>query len=284
MNHLKVVDSHIHLWDLGLLEYQWLNSFSKINRNFLLSDYDVATKGYKIEKMVFVQAECRSSQFLEEVKWVQRIADTDSRLAGIVPWAPLHTGNKVVEILEIFKQDSRIKGIRQLIQPEKDLDFCLRPDFVTAVKLLGELNLHFELTIAPDQFPAVLKLMEQCPGTKFILDHIGNPNIQAGQLKPWKSYIKAFSESGPHYCKFSNFVCNADLKLWNIDDLKPFSEIIIEAFGPERLIWGSDWPHALRASSFSRWLDTAYELTQELTESERTKIFRENAIQFYNLK
>ena len=283
-NYLKPIDSHIHLWDLKLLEYEWLNNFPKIKHNFLLTDYDVATKGYDVEKMVFVQAECHSSQFLEEVKWVQNLADSDPRLSGIVPWAPLHTGNAVEEILEIFKQDPRIKGIRQLIQPQKDINFCLRPDFVSAVRLLGEYNLHFELTIAPDQFPSVLKLVELCPGTNFILDHIGNPNIHQSQLKPWKSYIQNFALSGHHYCKFSNFVCNADLDNWRIDDLKPYSETVLDAFGSDRLIWGSDWPHALRASSWSRWYETAQELTEGLTELDRIKIFRENAIQFYNLK
>lgn len=236
MEHLAVIDAHIHLWDLGKLTYPWLETFTKINKSFLLADYDKATAGYNVEKMVFVQAECRPSQFLEEVNWVSAIADKDPRLAAIVPWAPLHTGNAITEVLEGFTQNDRIKGVRQIIQSEGDPNFCLRPDFVQGVRLLGENDLHFELTIDPENFPAVLKLVESCPETRFILDHIGNPNIAKYQMEPWKTYLKAFAESGTHYCKFSNFVCNADLKHWSLEDLKPYAEAVLEIFDPERLI------------------------------------------------
>lgn len=283
MKNFSIVDAHIHLWDLVHLDYPWLNHFPKINRSFSMTDYDAASAGQPVEKMVFVQAECRPSQFLEEVKWVSAIADKDSRLAGIVPWAPIHKGSAVSEILEVFARNPKIKGVRQLIQLEEDINFCLRPDFIEGIRLLGESDLHFELTIDPKHFPAVLKLIERCPDTRFILDHIGNPNIAARELQPWKSYLRAFADSGPHYCKFSNLVCNADLDYWQIEDLKPYSEAIIEAFGPERLIWGSDWPHALRASSWSRWFKTAVALTEGLNEQQREGIFKMNAIHFYNL-
>lgn len=283
MKDISVVDAHIHLWDVEHLNYPWLTRFPKINQSFSLADYDRAIEDRPIEKMIFVQAECEPSQFLEEVIWIQALADKDARLAGIVPWAPIHTGGAVSEVLEEFAKDARIKGVRQLIQPETDINFCLRPTFVEGVKLLGKNNLHFELTIDPIHFPAVLRLVEQCPDTRFILDHIGNPNILEKQLYPWKEYLKAFADSGPHYCKFSNFICNADLDHWQIEDLKPYSEAVIESFGPQRLIWGSDWPHALRAASWSRWFETAIELTRGLSDQNCQAIFRNNAIQFYNL-
>lgn len=283
MKNLSIVDAHVHLWDLQHLDYPWLNPFPKINRSFLLPEYDIATAGQSVDKMVFVQAECSPSQFLEEVKWVQTLAEKDARLAGIVPWAPLHTGNAVTEILEEFAKNPKIKGVRQLIQPEKDLNFCLHPDFIQGVKLLGKNNLHFELTIGPEHFPAVLKLVEHCPDTRFILDHIGNPNIAEKQFQTWIEYLKAFADSGPHYCKFSNLVCNADLNQWQVEDLKPYSDAVIDTFGSERIIWGSDWPHALRAASWSRWFETAIALTNGLSETECNGIFKTNAIRFYNL-
>ncbi|SOE23197.1 L-fuconolactonase [Spirosomataceae bacterium TFI 002] len=283
MKNLSIVDAHIHLWDLEHLDYQWLNSFPEINRSFSLADYDLATAGQAIEKMIFVQAECKPSQFLEEIKWVEAIAEKDERLTGIIPWAPLHTGNAITEVLEGFAMNPKIKGVRQLIQTENDLNFCQKPDFINGVNLLGKNNLHFELTIDPKHFPSVLKLVEQCPDTRFILDHIGNPNMLTKQLQPWKEYLKAFADSGPHYCKFSNLVCNADLNNWNIDDLKPYSEAVIDTFGSEKLIWGSDWPHALRAASWSKWFETAIALTTGLTENECNGIFKTNAIAFYNI-
>lgn len=283
MENLSVVDAHIHLWDLQKLYYPWLMNFPKINRSFSLSDYYGASNGVNVEKMVFVQAECKPSQFMDEIKWVQALADEDKKLSGIVPWAPLHTGSVVAKTLEAFKKDKRIKGVRQLIEPEKNINFCIQPKFVEAVQLLGTYGLHFELTIGPEHFPAVLKLVEKCPDTRFILDHIGNPNILEKQMEPWKSHLKSFANSGPHYCKFSNLVCNADLENWNIEDLRPYAEAVMDAFGPERLIWGSDWPHALRASSWSKWFKTATALTNGLSQEDRIAIFKNNAIHFYNL-
>lgn len=283
MKNFSIVDAHIHLWDLQHLDYPWLNHFPEIKKNFLMSDYDAATAGHSVEKMVFVQAECNPSQFLDEINWVQALAEKDERLAGMVPWAPLHTGNAVAGVLEDFAKHPLIKGVRQLIQPEKDLNFCLHPDFVQGIRLLGENGLHFELTIDPEHFPAVLKLVERCPGTRFILDHIGNPNILKKEFQPWKDHLKAFANSGAHCCKFSNFVCNADLNQWHIEDLKPYSAAVIDTFGPDRLIWGSDWPHALRAASWSRWFETAVALTATLSEQERHCIFKTNAVRFYNL-
>ena len=283
MKKLSIIDAHIHLWDLKLLAYPWLDQFPNINRTFSLSDYNKATTEQSIEKMIFVQAECKPSQFLKEVEWVQALSEKDKRLAAIIPWAPLHTGNAVAEVLEKFKQNPKIKGVRQLIQPQEDLNFCIDHDFVQGVRLLGKNNLHFELTIAPKHFPAVLKLIEKCPDTKFILNHIGNPNILKKEIQPWKEHLEAFANSGPHYCKFSNLVCNAHLEHWSIDDLRPYYETVIDVFGSEKLIWGSDWPHALRASSWSKWFKTSVSLTDDLSEKERTKIFKTNAIRFYNI-
>ncbi len=283
MENISIVDAHIHLWDLQKLNYPWLKNFPKINRSFLLNNYFKASKGIEVEKMVFVQAECIPSQFMDEVKWIQDLADKNKKLCGIVPWAPIHSGNNVANILEEFKKDQRIKGVRQLIEPEKNTDFCLHPKFVEGVQLLGAYGFHFELTIGPEHFPSVIKLVERCPDTRFILDHIGNPNILKKQLEPWKSHLKQFADSGPHYCKFSNLVCNAELDIWDIEDLRPYTEAVIEIFGPDRLIWGSDWPHALRAASWSKWFQSAIILTNGLSHKDRLAIFRNNAIHFYKL-
>jgi L-fuconolactonase len=283
MLNFPIIDAHIHVWDINHLDYQWLEQFPKLNRTFLLSDYNTAIGNANIEKFIYVQCECHPSQYLEEIKWIERIAKNDQRLAAIIPWAPIHSGKAVINTLESFHSNQKIKGVRQIIQNQAEMDFCLKPQFIEGIKLLGEYNLHFELTISPEQFPSVIKMVEQCPETRFILDHVGNPNILNNEIRPWKDHIKAFSETGNHYCKFSNFVCNADLNNWNIDDLKPYSDHIIETFGPDRLIWGSDWPHALRASSWSKWFDTAIVLTEGLSKEVLKKIFYDNAKTFYNL-
>ncbi|MEI6073113.1 MAG: amidohydrolase family protein [Verrucomicrobiae bacterium] len=283
MIELPIIDAHIHIWDLTKLVYPWLPNVPCINRNFLLSDYDAASASHEIEAMVFVQSDCKPEQHRAELAWVQGCADADPRLKGIVPWAPLESGVAVRDELFEIAKDPRVKGVRRIIQFEEDVDFCVRPGFIQGVQLLGEVGLHCELTIAPVHFPNVMRLVENSSGTRFILDHIGNPDIKAGEIEPWKTHLKDFAASGPHFCKFSNLVCNADLEHWTLDDLRPFAEAVFEAFGPDRVIWGSDWPHALRATEFTRWLETADLLTAGFTDAERKNIFHDNAALFYRL-
>ena len=278
-----VVDAHIHLWDVARLDYPWLRNVPVIDRTFLLADYDAACGTTAVEALVFVQCECRPEQHLDELAWVRSLAGNDPRLAALVPWAPLESGTAVAAELEQMAADPLVKGVRRIIEFEPDDDFCVQPGFVRGVQLLGEADLHCELTVAPRHFPNLMRLVEACPRTRFILDHIGSPEIAAGRLDPWRDHLRAFAASGPYPCKFSNLVCNADLDRWTVADLRPFAEAVFEIFGPDRLIWGSDWPHALRASSWTRWFETALELTAPLGSAAQRRIFRDNARAFYRL-
>lgn len=278
-----MIDAHLHLWDTKHLDYPWLEQVPAINRDFLVSDYDQAIDGETVDAVVFVQCECKPDQHLDELAWVQSIADQEPRLKAIVPWAPLENGEDASQELRMIARDPRVKGVRRIIEFEEDLDFCIQPGFISGVQLLGENGLHCELTVGPRNFPNVMKLLEASPNTRFILDHIGCPDIANGAIQPWKDYLKAFADSGPHPCKLSNLVCNADMENWTIDDLRPFAEAVFDAFGEDRVIWASDWPHALRASSFKRWLETARELTAPLGEAAQQKIFHENAKAFYRI-
>jgi L-fuconolactonase len=281
--NIPLIDPHIHLWDTKHLNYPWLENVPVINRNFLLGDYDEAVGDADIEAMVFVQCECLPEQHMDELAWVQGLADKDTRLQGIVPWAPLESGEAVRDCLQKMVADSRVKGVRRIIEFEENPRFCESEGFIRGVQLLGEFGLHCELTVAPEHFPSVMKLISSAPGTRFILDHVGSPHIARGELQPWKDAIQAFADSGPHFCKFSNFVCNANLDTWTTEDIRPFADAVIEAFGPERLIWASDWPHCLRAASWRQVLDLADALTQHLNESDRQLIFHDNAVRFYRL-
>ncbi|MBL9214233.1 MAG: amidohydrolase family protein [Opitutaceae bacterium] len=282
---MNLIDAHVHVWDLKRLRYPWLQQVPRINRSYLLEDYDRALGGRSVAAMVFVQCECDPEQHLEELAWVQSLADADPRLQAIVPWAPLEAGDHCEAELARMAADSRVKGVRRIIQFEPDPDFCLKPNFIRGVQLLGRHGLHFEITISPLHFPRVMKVIAASPGTRFILDHIGNPDIAAGPaaLEPWRTHLREFARSGPHFCKFSNLVCNASLDTWTLDDLRPFAEVVLETFGPERLIWGSDWPHMLRSSDYARWLDAAETLTSHLSAADRRRIFQDNALRFYRL-
>jgi L-fuconolactonase len=233
--------------------------------------------------VVFVQCECLPEQHLDELRWVQSLADADPRIAGIVPWAPLEAGDDVHEELVQIAADPRVKGIRRIIQFEDDVDFCARAEFVRGVQLLADVQLHFEITIASVHMPNALKLIDQCPQVRFILDHIGNPNIRSGQRQPWATHMKAIGGCDGVYCKVSNFACNADLENWKRDDFVPYFETVVETFGHDRIIWAGDWPHALRAIQYVEWVQIADWMTRHWSKEDRYKLFHDNAVQFYRL-
>lgn len=278
-----IVDAHIHLWDINKFSYPWLAEVPIINQTFNLPDYNKAMGAQQVQAMVYVQCECKRDQSLDELEWVNSLADQDPRLQAIVPWAPLEFGSLAEPILREMAKNTRVKGIRRIIEFEEDPDFCIQPGFVKGVQLLGSFGLHCELTIDPKHFPNVLKLMKLCPQTRFILDHCGSPNIDRGEFKFWKEHITAFSEAGPHYCKFSNLICNADLQNWSPDDLQPYAETVLKCFSPDRLIWGSDWPHLLRGATIERWLEVSRIFTQYLSIEDLQKVYHKNAIDFYRL-
>jgi L-fuconolactonase len=176
-----VVDPHLHVWDTNRLRYPWLAGFPLLNRSFLMADFDQARGGLMVEQLVFVQAECEPAQHLLELSWVQSLANQDQRISGLVPWVNVEAGQAICPTLDLFKQDPRVKGVRRLLFTEADPRFCLQNGFVQGVQELGARDLHFELCLRPDQFPAAMELIERCPQTRFVLDHIGNPDIPLPQ-------------------------------------------------------------------------------------------------------
>ena len=284
MINYPIIDTHLHIWDLKKLQYPWLETFPILNRTYLMNDFDEAREEYGVDKVVFVQCECLPGQYLDELTWITSIAKKDARIQGIVPWAPLEKGESVRSILEqMVSQNPLIKGIRRIIQFEPDINYCLSPDFIKGVQLVGELGMHFEITIAPQHMENTLKMLKQCPGMMFILDHIANPNIAENITEPWATYLLEIGRMENVFCKVSSLPVNANLENWQPKDLEPFLKKVIESFGFERIIYGGDWPHALRATSYVRWLETLDLLTQGYSEDERHKLFRENAIRFYRL-
>ena len=283
MVDFPVIDTHVHVWNLERFRYPWLDDCACINRTFLLKDFDEARKNIEIEKMVFVQCECLPSQHLDELRWFQSMTDEDERIQGIVPWAPLEDGEKFASELEVISTDPRVKGFRRIIQFEPDIDFCVKPGFIRGVQLLGEFELHFEITISPTQTPNIIKLIEVCPNVKFVLDHIGNPDIAGGVIEPWASYINELARFENVWCKVSGLATNADLQNWKAEDFTPYLDTIFEAFGIDMVMYAGDWPHSLRATEYTRWFETLYQYAKPLSKSDHRKLFHDNAIDFYRL-
>lgn len=219
MPSFSIVDTHLHVWDPAHLRYPWLDSIELLNKRYLLKDYQAETKGIEIEKMVFVQCECASEQCEEEVAWATQLSQEDKRLQGIVAWAPLEMGKAVIPMLDRYKTNPLVKGIRRIIQFEPDPDFCLRPSFLAGVQLLADYGFTFDICVAHHQLQKAIALVRACPDVTFVLDHMGKPDIKNHLMDAWKSHISELSAMHNVHCKLSGLLTEADHVGWKSQDI-----------------------------------------------------------------
>jgi L-fuconolactonase len=284
MPDFPIIDTHVHLWDPRRFRIPWLDGVPQINQTYALKEYAEHTQGVTIEAMVYLEVDVAPSYRLLEAQWVNALADEEPRLRAIVPSAPLEDGDCARSYLEALKAlGPRVKGVRRLLQAEPDDAFALRPDFVRGVRALADYDFSFDICIFHRQLPAVIELVRCCPEVRFILDHLGKPDIKAGLRDPWQAHIRALAALPNVVCKISGMVTEADHARWTVDDLRPYFETVYDAFGPDRVMFGGDWPVVLLASSYKRWVETVDALTQGLSEDDRRKLWAENAKRVYRL-
>jgi L-fuconolactonase len=278
-----ITDTHLHLWDIGRLRYPWLRDNPFLNKTFTLSDYNAACEKIRVDKMVFVQCEADPTLYREEAAWVTELAKTDPRLGGIVPWAPLEKGSAAEGDLAFFATNPLVKGIRRIIEFEADMDFCLGPDFIAGVNLLPKYGFSFDININYRHNRNVLKFLAKIPDVPCILDHIGKPPIREGRLESWKSEIKAMAEFPNLFCKVSSLATEADHKNWTIDDIRPYTDVIFEAFGFDRTVFAGDWPVSTQAASLPVCVETLLDLVKPANPKDLYKLFKTNGEKFYRL-
>jgi L-fuconolactonase len=283
MINLPIIDAHVHFWDKEILSYPWLNDVPLLDRSFTIGDYYKACDGLEIVKMVFMQCECHPSEYLQEVEWMSRLAEKEPRLQGIIAWAPLEKGEDVVHELAVLKTNPLVKGIRRIIQFEPDLEFCLHPDFITGVRMLKEFDFTFDICISQIHNNSVIRLIDKCPGVQMMLDHIGKPDIRNHLLDPWREEIREMAQYENVYCKLSSLATEADRENWSVDDLRPFAEHIIDCFGIDRLVFGSDWPVSSQAAALPVCVSTILEIMKNFSHKDKQKVFYHNAQVFYRL-
>ena len=281
---LPIVDAHVHLWNPEQFSMPWLAEVPDLHRPYGLQDYREQTGGLPITGIVYVEVGVEPHEALREARHVVELAREEPRLQAVVAAAPVERGTAVREHLESLVAISPlIKGVRRNLQDETESDFCLRPDFVAGVLLLAEFNLSFDICIKYWQLPHVTELVRRCPHTTFILDHLGKPDIKQRSLDPWQAELRKLAGLPNVACKISGMVTEADHAGWQPADLEPFIEVVLEAFGEDRVLFGSDWPVALLASSYRRWYETLEALTASLPISARLKLWAENARRFYRI-
>ncbi len=274
------VDSHVHFWDQRTLPYPWLAEVPAIAGPHTPDELRVETGGQFPEKIVFV--EC-GAPWLDEAKWVERLAAAEPRIAGIVAKCMMNEGATTADYLAQLRHHPLVRGVRHLIQHEPDPDFCARPEFIAGVQAVGAAGLSFDLCCFHHQMSAAVRLVRACPGTRFVLDHFGKPGIRGRLLDPWRAHLSELAALPNVDCKLSGLITEADHVAWQPADLKPYVDHALAAFGPGRLLFGGDWPVAKLASPYPRWLATARGLVSHLSAADQDAIFRRNALRVYRL-
>lgn len=283
MPDFPIIDAHVHLYDVNRLSYSWLANVPKINRTYLLEDFDKARQNVIVEKIVFAEVAIDPGLHIEEAAFIQAMADTDSRLSGIIAHLPLEKGISVERDIATLKQFRNLRGIRRLIETERSPAFCLEPQFLAALKLLPKHNLTFDICVKHWAMAYAIELVKRCPDVSFVLDHIGKPDIKNGLRQPWWSQIKELASLPNVVCKISGVVTEANHASWKPEDVKPYVAHVIDSFGFDRIMYGSDWTVSELTHAYPTWVQIIDEVMAGASESERRKLYRETAIRTYRL-
>lgn len=283
MPDFPIVDAHVHLCDPQRLSYGWMKNAPSLDRLVLPEHLTKAAAPFEIDRFVFVEVDVDNPQHLAEADWVNEIAKSEPRLAGMVASLPLEKGKAVTPELDRLCRHPGLRGIRRLIQDKPDPAFCIKPDFIQGVKLLASKNLTFDICIYHRQMPSAIEMVHRCPEVRFVLDHIGKPGIKAGLLDPWRQHMKQLAAMPNVHCKISGVITEADHGNWTREQLKPYILHAIDAFGFDRVMFGGDWHVLELAGTYPQWVEILDWAIEGATEAEKRKLFRDNAIRFYRL-
>ncbi|HEV7867164.1 MAG TPA: amidohydrolase family protein [Chthoniobacteraceae bacterium] len=272
------LDAHQHFWSYDAAQYPWIKPGSPLHRDWLPQDLEPLLAAAGLDGCIAVQAR----QTVEESRWLLTLADHAPIIKGVVGWVDLRS-EKVGEQLEELAQHPRFRGVRHVVQDEADDRFLLGAEFQRGLVQLVGYGLSYDLLIYPRQLPAAIQLVRRFPGQRFVLDHLGKPPVKTGGFSPWREQIRELAKSQNVMCKVSGLVTEADHASWQPADLRPYLDVAFEAFGEERLMFGSDWPVCLLAGTYQRVFSVVNEYAAGLTPLARSRLFGDNARRFYGL-
>ena len=274
-----LIDSHHHFWNYDPAQYGWIkDDMACLRRDFLPDDLQAEIALTGVEGVVSVQAR----QTLDETRWLLGLAARHEFIRGVVGWLPLADDN-VEQHLTHFATHPKLKAVRHVVQDEPDPKFILSADFNRGVSLLASYGLVYDILIFDEQLPAAIQFVDRHPGQIFVLDHLAKPVIKGNWIEPWRTQIHNLARRSNVYCKLSGMVTEADFKGWTVAQLKPYAETVLEAFGPRRIMFGSDWPVCLASCSYWCWYGVVKELIASLSANEQARILGGTAEEAYRL-
>jgi len=289
---LPVVDTHQHLWNLDELKLAWFDPKTPegkiLGHNFTPTEYAEATKGLNVVKAVYMEVDVVPEQQQKEADYVIELCKSGKTptCAAVVSGRP--NSDKFADYAKQFKGSKYVKGVRQVLHvKETPAGYCLDDKFVKGIQLLGDLGLSFDMCVRPAELPDFAKLADKCPGTRFILDHCGNGDLKhtPAQREQWKKDMTEIAKRKNLVGKVSGFIASAPGRgKWTLDDLAPIVNHTLEAFGPDRVMFGGDWPVVLLgAEKYGDWLTALKAIIKDRPEDQQKKLLHDNAVKFYGL-
>ncbi len=274
------IDSHQHFWDYNPEEYPWMQGekMNPIRRNFGPGDLWAEQERVGLDGSIAVQAR----QSLKESRWLLELAQNDSRLKGVVGWVDLR-GPSLEAELEELSPNKKFVGVRHVVHDEPDDQFMLRPEFLRGIGKLHGYGMTYDLLLFPKHLPVAVEVVKQFPEQPFVLDHIAKPFIKDGGMSPWYRDIAELASFPNVYCKVSGMVTEAAWRAWNKRDFRPYLDIVFDAFGEDRLMFGSDWPVCLLGGDYAEVVQLVTDYLGDRGAETIEKVMGSNAARFYGV-
>jgi L-fuconolactonase len=273
------IDAHHHLWKYSRNDYPWMSEgMEAIRRDFLVDDLNQTLSAAGINGAVTVQAR----QTLIETDWLLQLASASKMVRGVVGWVPL-VNSRVHDDLERLASNKKLKAVRHVIHDEPDNFFILREDFNRGIGLLDRFKLKYDILIFERHLPQTIAFVDRHPEQIFVVDHIAKPRIKDGDMEPWREALADLARRENIYCKLSGMVTEANWSSWTESELQPYVDVVLTAFGPKRIMFGSDWPVLLVASSYRGWVETVHRMIRSLSDDEQKWIMGQTAKSVYEL-
>lgn len=274
-----IIDSHVHFWQFDPVRDNWItDEMSLLKNDFMPEDLLPELSSNHIDGCVAVQAD----QSYTETGFLLMLAEKDPFIKGVVGWVDLRAKN-ITEKLEYYSSFEKFKGVRHIVQAEPQDDFLLRDDFRKGIAKLQQFGLTYDLLIYPRHLSYAAELVSLYPDQRFVVDHIAKPDIKEKELLNWEKGIRRIAQYPNVYCKLSGMFTEADWKHWKADDFVPYMDVVLNAFGTDRVMFGSDWPVCLLAVSYQQSLDVLQQYIKQLSAEEKAKVIGLNTQNFYRL-
>jgi len=273
------IDAHHHFWHYNPEEYGWINSDMKaLRKNFLPADLAAQIAAVGIDGVVSVQAR----QTVEETRWLLELAAQHEFIKGVVGWLPL-TATDIEAELERWSGYAKLKAVRHVLHDEPDDMYMLRADFNHGIEKLRQFNLVYDILIFEKHLPQTIEFVDRHPGQIFVVDHIAKPLIKDRVIAPWDKLITELAQRRNVYCKLSGVVTEADHAHWTPENIKPYLDVVLQAFGPQRLMFGTDWPVCLLATGYEKWVKTVKDFIAPLSVAQQDRMMGGTAVEAYRL-